>query len=425
MEEQGMEEFDIEVNDLHTNKPVSHPLASQDTSAKAISSSQRAHFLRRLLIGCCLILAIAILLVTNTALGSFLRNPRHFGAASAHTQAEPVWVAHIVPWGKLSIDKQAYHSVSDGSELFLAWGAHNLRYEAQPFAPLHCVFHIPLSKTDTCPHFTGDANTEYPAVASPSQILDLGATPTALPANQQAELIAAAQHLLDKAKVNISVPPGEYIAAAGGRNQVAPEETTVTLTYHLRIQYATSTGQGAPGSPDGSCAQFCVVPAQSQQAQFWELSVPIWLRWQYISANGMPIVVESPPTQDAQLDFLVSWTNGWDVQFKDQADTALSMAMCSLQQARISSLAESLPANISILSINPVPAARPTGSCLTVLIVQNGTSQSPYWVSLFFRNGTLLTVDQTAHALFPSLPMADSYEQSLAAQLLKGTPIGS
>jgi hypothetical protein len=139
----------------------------------------------------------------------------------------------------------------------------------------------------------------------------------------------------------------------------------------------------------------------------------------------MPVVVDSPPTQDAQVDFLISWANGWDVQLKDQADTALSMAMCSLQQARISPLAESLPANISTLSINLVPAEQSTGSCLTVLTLQNGTSQAPYWVSLFFRNGILLAVDETAHALFPSLPMADPYEQSLAAQLIKGTPIGS
>lgn len=302
---------------------------------------------------------------------------------------------------------------------------------------------------------SGSGTCDTTSSAESFTIVSFTATTADLPQSRQALLTSSVQAYARALQASTPVQRGEFYASVQATQGIATATQPLQATAHFQFDMNPNStqfcfneadgGNGTPGcSVNGvSCQAFC--PMAASDPNFlsahpaWSVYVPMRIVWSYATLDGQ-IVAQNEPggtgikEYENLLPLYLTW-NGSKWQVTDQADTPAptlpdftTNPLCmSAQAAWIDN-----PANLSLHSttFNGQDAStnnfryhagsNAVNDCLITVALRNlnGTPIPSAPVAyLLYRCGVLLTVNTATHRYWPSLPMADAYEQSLARQL--------
>ena len=442
-----MDEFDIEMTNLrdwpavadapigdsadHPGHDTGEPTQSgvRTPLAKRLSCQR---LFRALAVILTILLPLALILGTNAntraALDSLL-HPVTIFANSTAPGAEQFDLVHIAPCGDMRIDGQTVprsYVLQRFRAIRLAPGTHTLDYSAPPFAPLHCALTVPADPTgDTCP-LTQNADDLYPVPNDSVRMLDLRAGFNNLSSQQLAALVKAAEGGLIAGSPTAFVAFGEHYLTADGTvatNRSRPIKAT--LVYHL----SAHSSRIISGFESLQCSTFCFYrPLLDPSPNGWGAASEEWgvvahvaLSWRYTVPHGSVIIGptdQQHDTIDAGVLLHITWQHGWRVAPLNVPRTAnaaiFDSPICQAAQDAI------WLANMQLSGWEgtSLPAADGAEGCLIQGRVWTGqsTGYDPP-ANLLYRFGVLLAANDEAHHAFPTLPVADASEQSLARLL--------
>jgi hypothetical protein len=430
-----MDDFELEVTDLDAaaSQGASDPLVGDEAEAPAAlpnaalgfaampdgglptAGRSRPILRRRLLasatVSACLLVALALIVSVSPAepavIGRLFPTPTPLPIGAGTLIFE-----HYAPWGLLTMSGQAalvgQLSQPLGSSLIvpklvLSPGRHVLDYRAAPFPPLRCQISAPAARSDTCPLLHPAANDPVQGFGA-TRILDLRAEPDRLPPDQRAALLAAVQAELlppDEAVVL----PGEAYMAADGTVAVAHEQLTATFLETLNQEPAS-----AIQTDTGLCVTLCVQPIDHPDLKSWLVSANVALGWRYATPDErvlIPYAPAVPPasgiSSDVAIDLEVHWTGEWQMTLLNPQE---------LNPPGVNPLNPlcSILAIDSGMPVDTFPAPSPAQGCAARAV--------GYFPVFFFQFGVVLAASNDTHRLYPSLPVADARQQTLAQQLI-------
>ncbi len=340
-------------------------------------------------------------------------------ARHATAGAETIYFEHGVPWGSLLLDGHPVHQ--SNSQLFgslqVGKGHHSLTYSDPPFLTLHCHFDVPLANTDTCPLEMAPPSTS----ASSSifvRIVNLGATPDRLPPGSFNQLVNATDGALRAMSSSTLVLPGSSYLDALGKAQVATQPMMATLRFRINTDPAVV----APYLPGQRlCSQICFLGDNSRAPGMWGLLALSQVSWTYVVPDGQTVATNAPVGppgngSTALVTMNVTWDGAWHAVAQPLADQFGASPICDIAQT-ILPLAEPQHGTEPSYTQRQLPAMNAADGCLIETQVNTpGFTGGPAYV--LYRFGVLLAVNAEAHALYPSLPSAGSYERGLVRQMV-------
>ena len=327
--------------------------------------------------------------------------------------------AHMVPWGKLTINGQAVditaHSAdiitSNLSPLYLPQKSNTITYTAAPFPTFTCTISAPASPSDTCPIKAIDLIT---GPGSPTQTfqgrgIDLQAIPNRLPAASLDALIAATQHVLDSYTSSAHVLPGDHYIAADG------SYATATQAFDVETGYRVPTAAQATMLGDDRCAPLCagqgIYPLSSATAAgpgaYWTL-LPV-VRWQYTLPGGQPVAVDRGPLIYGPIDMTANWTGAWQVHV---AQTLQQNVLDGVIGHELASLIWS-----GGIGDGTLVASSANGYLAKITYAKTAIEDPNQTGYVFYRAGAIVALDNSAHQALPWIPMASAHEMAIARQL--------
>jgi hypothetical protein len=327
--------------------------------------------------------------------------------------------AHVVPWGKLTINGQPVditpHSTdiitSHLNPLYLPRKSNKITYTAAPFPAFTCTISAPAAPSDTCPLKTIEVST---GPSSPDQTfqgrgIDLQAIPDRLPAASLDALITATQHVLDGYTSSTRVLPGDHYIAADGNY------ATATHAFDVAMAYRVPTATQAITLGDERCTPFCAGlglsplsgAAATGQGVHWGV-FPV-VRWQYTLSGGQPVAVDRGPSIGAPVDIAANWTGSWQVHV---AQTLQQNALDAAVSHELASLIWS-----GGIGDGTVVASSANGYLVKITHTKTtlgGPNQTGY---VLYRAGAVVALDDSAHQALPWIPVASAHEMAIARQL--------
>lgn len=361
------------------------------------------------------------------------------------------------PWGKLYVDGKLITRLPDPIRneppLRLARGRHTLTWIAAPFPPRTCTITVPPSyRVDSCDlNSFIQANTLNSAwlFSFPVSLLDLSGS-------VQRSLIQAVQETLDANAPSETVRPGEVYATNSAQHplMVAKEPLIATLHYQLDVT----------GIPVGTCSSVFIIDNQecsyeTQDCHFfctatqlfsmetpasiepvsqgWNVLGVVSYRWDYKTQKGIPVAVNQPDQlpgvtpQNHLVPLSVTWDGvRWhvvsDLSLLDsgifsgdlaaQVEPACASAISNVTGDR--SLDRVLPSYYST-HWTYTTSGQPAVGCLGIVTLEGGMTPTPQQTPAYclHRFGVFVAANKVAHSYWPSMPVADAYEQQLAQQL--------
>jgi hypothetical protein len=469
MNEQEYEDFqheqEIELMDLEIPReddPKEHNGAAASSSDSVLVSlhSQRTSRQRRrrlILTASVIVLVVLVILgssaaTRNAALGFFLgRAPTP--APLLIPSTDLFYTEGIPPWGHLLVDG---HSVallpidSVNKPLRLARGHHSLLVIAEPFQPIRCSISVPLARTDTCHLTTTDQQ-----LLSRGWHITFFESLANLPIAERAALIQATQAELDKHQSTDQVQPGEQFVHVGVSHAIdtATQPLQATLRFHLVVPSTLNTSCASVDKPtDPSCSSelqhcylFCPLAGESPllstlNRQYplsttltsWNVEVAMLAYWSYNTLDNKVVATDQPDTPpdiitiDEHLVTLgITWEGErWHVAVLGPIIQAGNVLACIPAEDNFAKLL--LPGNTTVdytftafqFASGPVSAS----GCLIVAQqllrgTAEPTSHTPVAYCLY-RFGLFLAANDVAHHLWPQIPVANAYQQTLAQHLI-------
>jgi hypothetical protein len=355
------------------------------------------------------------------------------------------------PWGKLSLDGHPL-AFSTVEPVQLPPGRHQFVWQARPFRDIRCTLSAPVSATDTCRHF---------AIASPVNGSSGGAqevmfydTLNMLSISQQAALILAAQVGLDAGQSTTTVQPGEqFVHFVGSRTtETATQPLHATLHYELSVGNANLENSLCADSYNmecdflhrfqaqdvtQNCAWFCTEPDTYAPSPFptsWRAVVIVHAYWDYATLDGRPIATDQPDTildltNSAHFVYLTIDWNGtnWHAAINTQEAGGFNTLACLAANGEFDQV--SPPVGINGFGFSPTSTAVPALGCVEIVQSIVGAPASPAHASsshalCLYRFGVMLAVNALARHYWPHMPVANTYEQSLARQIAATQPTG-
>ncbi len=441
--EQAQDDFEVEITDLPGAGSV-HAPSDEPASQASSRSPLRPRFTprqRRLQLAITIAMVALVLLLIlvsytparNTALLALLGSTPtptptlSPGSNLFYVRADP-------PWGRLSLDGHLLSHlpvVGVDPPLQLAPGQHQLVWQAAPFRPLTCSISVPPAQADTC-----QANTKvYVNPDLDAQVIELHDSLATLPTAQRIALIDAAQADLDALQSTELLRPGELYVNAGQEQGRSASVAKQPLLATLRFQLDTGNQLGLPCSVNilcefrgQDCRLFCALPVAARDrnsASTWNVAAVVHTAWEYTTLDGQPVAANQPDNLDGlgAIEHLVTLHITWNViqwhvtfQPVNPFESFVSNLACASTEDAINfnpSLAGTWK-----LSSGPNNAA----GCLAVATVEENdgglsSPSQPVVAYCLHRFGIFLAANEIAHRLWPFMPMADSYEQSLAKRL--------
>ncbi|MGZ3602798.1 MAG: hypothetical protein ACXVDF_23025 [Ktedonobacterales bacterium] len=390
--------------------------------------------IRSVIVGVCVVSVLALLLArspeTPAILGTMLGIETPTPTVPLILGMDTIYPMFSVPWGTLRIDGHVQTSlVQTGQDhpIRLSRGRHVLEYRAALFPTLQCTLSVPAADADTCPQ-EDTSNFSYDPVPTSmhgfARVIDLGAKPERLPADQRAALVAAIDSALRGGSTyQTTVIPGERYAVAPNKIAVSSQVLTATLTVKPLQQPSSIAGRITLSALP--CADICVdlLPGDSD-ASSWKLTFAVSIGWRYATADGH-IVAETPlpapQGPDAGSNMVtqawVKWEDDhWAVQY---VGVNYVNAVCGLAYQLISNLYEDLLSahetnkNGSASSRTYVALHEADGCYVTYHI--NGGDEPE--AGFLFRLGVLLAVNADAQHLFPALHVADAHDRDIVSHM--------
>jgi hypothetical protein len=347
------------------------------------------------------------------------------------TGSDLFYFSPLPSWGTVELDEQLLAHVPVpivGNEppLRLRHGRHVLEWQAAPFEPQRCILLVPPQQG------TGQTCTITPApstaFAEHASLITFPVSLAQLPEKERTALIHAAQALLDTLQSTEVVQPGERYMLAEGSSRVQTATTSLQATLHFFLDTDTrvpvtcsglSLGEGCTISGQ-DCRLFCTPLWPRTPGPAWDIAAIFHTTWQYTTPDGQPLAGSSSAQGaaiSAQFVTLhVTWTGEqWQVAFQNQVASSFDDPICvaTIAQVGANPSYQSVPGSSTPLSWTYTSAYTAAGGCLAATQGEQAVN-----ALLLQRFGVLLAANPEAHRLWPSLPVADSYEQQLAQHLL-------
>jgi hypothetical protein len=376
-----------------------------------------------------LVSAILLLPVDNrTALLGAVIPPTPSPTATPAPGYDTFLWEHSVPWGELLIDTHPGPDVSgsatrrdadglpQGIVFRLPPGRHTLTYRALPFPTLTCTLSVPVSRADTCPlNRSVDFGFLVPYAPS-TRLLDLQATVDRLPTDQRQALLATTQAYFTAQ--TSSHPPGTL---AVGDHYLDPTGQLARATSALQLQPQVRLDASVDQYFRETCATLCSATGLDQYSSpdGWAVLAPLNLTWQYATAGGTEVASSGPAQPQGvapytMIPLRVGWQDGrWQTPTELFPDAQADPVICPIGthqlevavQASSGANAYGWPAAVTTAEHGCVFA----GSARDVT---TGNSVGPIALVLY-RAGALVAVNDQAHQIFPTLPVASAHERAL------------
>jgi hypothetical protein len=358
------------------------------------------------------------------------------------------------PQGIVTIDGHTVTNLPDPNNnqppLTLSRGEHKIEWQSPPFLPLTCIVSVPPILNEPCNYESiGNYSND-----SSARVISFTASITNLPNDQQTALKQAIQVMLNSLQSTDTLSSGEqyvYKQSAGGTIvKTAPQPLNATLSLHLDTNPNSSnscTTNGDLCSLSGqNCLQICSDGGKtSSKGVFtWNIIALYYATWTYTTQSGQVVVQNQPDTNyttvgvDHSIDLEATW-NGkeWNVSLPTyNASSAILPITTPIACASIHSLVGSstnygsgASAFTATQGSNPRAVdwsyfadSNEAQGCLGVVILSQDATATPTnskqpHAYFLYRFGVLLAANALAHNEFPSVPLADAYEQSIAQQI--------
>ncbi|MEO8972550.1 MAG: hypothetical protein ABI406_13230 [Ktedonobacteraceae bacterium] len=457
------DDFEIEIIDLEMFPGESVPKSPdgsdersgwketmKPTSARISLRSrltQRQRMLR--IVGSATVIIVALLLILNSivpvhALLGALAGPTPTATATLAPNIDHFYLDASPPWGRLTLDGHPL-AFSTLAPVQLAPGHHQFVWRASPFQPVRCTLSVPVATTDTCKHITIAAPMN--GTASTAQEVTFYDTLNMLSGTQQSALIQAAQAALDAMQSTTTVQPGEqFVHVVGNR-------TTDITTQRLRATLHFDLSVGDPELENAICANnynsecYFLYRSQSQDAtqncdwfctepdtyttlsvpNYWQTAVIAREYWDFATPDGHTIATDQPDTvqnltYSAHFIYLnILWNGtGWQASFNAEGGNGYNPLACLAANDELYEIPP--PVGIKGFGFSATPATAPAAGCLeivqsTAASPSSSVPVSPLQAFCLYRFGIMLAANALAHRYWPSIPIANPYEQALAKQL--------
>jgi hypothetical protein len=354
---------------------------------------------------------------------------------------------HTLPsWGTAWVDGHRLEHIPTASEalaatmppLHLGPGAHQIKWQAEPFAPQVCQVVVPSAQgRSTCALAPALPNqyTEQAVLVSLLVSLD------ALTAPARTSLVQTTQALLDTLRSTDVVQQGER-HVQGSQDQTPPQIQVAKVPVRATLRFTLETETSHPAICSGvslghscmigkqDCRRFCTLQ-WSGNAAGWDVAAIVRPGWDYTALrtdHAFTIRTNEPDTVTPQgalqfVTFHIRWQRQqWRVAFHPAGESSFDNPTC------ISTISEIARTPAMDASKNPALSwtflSGPTSArgCLAVATFQQeGNVQQDVPAALpayvLHRFGVLLAVNDAAHQRWPDLPQATAQEQMVAAQL--------
>lgn len=465
-------DFEIEIIDLDALPETSEPLPESPreryrrdyTDETLVSApvliSLRSKLTRRQRVGqivaSAAVIIVAMVLILNSivpvrSLLRFAVGPTSGPTSTLAPNVDNFYLDASPPWGNLTLDGHPL-TFSTNAPLHLSRGRHQFVWQASPFQPVRCRLSVPIAATDTCTHIT--IATQVNGAASTAQEVTFYDTLTMLSGAQQAALIQAAQEALDSVRSTTTVQPGEQFVHVIG-SSTSHTTDIATQTLHATLHFSLSVGDS--GLENAICAShyssecdslyrfqsqnvtqncdwFCTYPDSYTTLtvpNYWEAIVIAHEYWDFTTLDGHTIATNQPDTthdlsNSAHLLFLnIIWDGShWQVTFDTLQASGYNTPGCLAANNALNQMPP--PVGLNGFGFSASPAAIPADGCLEVVqsTAANPSSSvpsSPPLALCFYRFGIMLAANALAHRYWPSMPLANPYEQALAKRLTAPT----
>lgn len=363
-------------------------------------------------------------------------------------------------WGTVSVDGRIIRLPAIGSTpLQLAPGGHEITWNAAPFPPQRCSLFVPPqenSGSSSCSANNLSTVQSGKDAGSQATVVSFTATPTVLSSTRYASLIRAIRAFLHSLQSTDTVQPGEYYVDLNRPHSFTTANQQLKATLHFQLDanpnaIAPCVAVFEPGqSCQARCYTLCSGIAEGPPpASMWDVYGVVRMYWDYTTLNGQPVALNQPfPASTPSPEYLAAFSVAWDGINWHVADQFAYNSSFALNTASSSCIP--MEALIEGEGIEPAYFAISMNELTSVTI--NGQGQSLYWLQYvtgknmadgclgvasftpdnsqssasgsagpaycLYRFGVLLAVNVQAHHYWPTMPVADAYEQHIVQQLL-------
>ncbi len=350
-------------------------------------------------------------------------------------------------WGSISIDGRMLSHLPDRQSdkpLMLLAGLHQVVWHADPFPLQQCVLIVPVDVMET--HCLSGNTTPVPGHPGLKVfLLTFAASTLMLTEAQRASLFQAAQTTLNSVQSTETVQPGEQYVDLQASHFIAT--ATQPLRATLRFQLDTNAGSMAPCQSEFTnlfnvcavqgqdCHLFCgggegpPVLLAAKQRISWFVFAALRFTWEYSTLSGQVVArgqLDSPDNSGAE--YLVTLSLAWDgSSWNVRVPSLLAGPTCAAASASIRQnmdfQSEGPNSNMLIQwefasgSNNAVGCLAEAFPLSAFLSTPAPTFNPKPLAFCVYRFGIFLAVDNAAHRYWPSLPLADASEQSIARRL--------
>src|SRR5579859_3495284 len=429
-----------------------------DPMLVSLHSQRTSHQRRRRLILTAGVIVLIVLVILgssaamrNAALG-FVLGRAPTPALSLNPSTDIFYTEGIPPWGHLLVDGQPVPLLPiDGvnKPLHLSRGHHVLLVLAEPFQAIGCSISVPLAHTDTCHLTTTDQQ-----LLSRGWHINFSESLATLPVAARAALIQATQAELDKHQSTAQVQPGEQFVHIGVNHAIdtATQPLQATLRFHLAVPSTLDTSCGSFDQPVApSCASvlqhcylYCPLTGESPllstlnrlyslstTLKSWNVEVPMLALWNYTTLDKKVVAADQPDTPpditiDEHLVTLgITWIGArWHVTVLGPIIQAGNVLACIPAEDNFAKviLPGNLGVNYTFAAFQYVSGPVSAAGCLVVaqqLLPGTVTPDSHTPVAYcLYRFGNFLAANEVAHRLWPQIPVANAYQQTIAQHLI-------
>ncbi len=334
--------------------------------------------------------------------------------------------------------------------LTLARGQHKIVWQDSPFQPLTCIVSVPPLTGEPCNY---ESTGNY-ANNSSARVISFTASMSNLSNAQQTVLKQSIQIMLNSLQSTDTLSTGEQYVYKQTSNETivktATQPLAATLSLHLdanphSTNSCTSNGDFCTLSGQ-NCLQICSDggTTSSNGAFAWNIIALYYSTWTYTTQSGQVVAQNQPDTNytsvgmDHSIDLEATWNGkAWKVSLPSyNASSAIIPITTPLACASIHSLVGSstnygtgASAFTATQGSNPRAVdwsyfanSNEAQGCLGVVILSQDATATPTnfkqpHAYFLYRFGVLLAANALAHSEFPSVPLADAYEESITQQI--------
>lgn len=454
--EQKQRGLEVEIVDLPDEddtfrKKSARPFPSFSSAIQANSVTRQRRLQLALTIS---ILAIVIIVILSSSVPVRTLAVRLFSAPT------PVPTTPLAPgsdlfyingaptWGRVYLDGHLIAHlprVAVDAPLRIARGQHVMLWRADPFQEQRCIVTVPPDySVDTC-HYNDSVHLP---VGGSAWLLSFPASLLILPDSSRLALLQTVQKALDAHNSTEIVRTGELYNTSSPRGTFITAQQPLRATLHYQLDTNPISPTSAPCTINGQnnglgcvvwgqdCYSFCADPTVTNSSvNAWDVVGVILPVWDYTTLGGKSVAQNQPDAfagaegYESLLPLHIVWNGrAWRVTIPlDHANTLpFGNPLCAAAETEVqidSSLSAAELKNF-VVSWKYISGPTPATGCVAVATPNlSGLLITPppsYHVAAYClqRFGVLLAANDVAHRLWPTMPVADAYEQQLARKLV-------